>query len=42
MQGWMPLVLGGDHSLAIGSVAGVSRLYARRRERIGLIWVDAH
>ena len=38
----MPLVLGGDHSIAIGSVAGVSRFYARRRERIGLIWVDAH
>ena len=42
VQGWMPLVLGGDHSIAIGSVAGVSRFYARRRERIGLIWVDAH
>jgi arginase len=31
------LVLGGDHSLAIGSVAGVAR-----GRRIGLIWVDAH
>ena len=41
-RGCMPLVLGGDHSIAIGSVAGVSRFYARRRERIGLIWVDAH
>ena len=42
MRGCMPLVLGGDHSIAIGSVAGVSRFYARNRERIGLIWVDAH
>ena len=42
VRGCMPLVLGGDHSIAIGSVAGVSRFHARRRERIGLIWVDAH
>ena len=41
-RGCMPLVLGGDHSIAIGSVAGVSRFYARRGESIGLIWVDAH
>ena len=42
VRGCMPLVLGGDHSIAMGSVAGVSRFYARNRERIGLIWVDAH
>lgn len=36
-QGQFPLILGGDHSLAIGSVAGASR-----GRRIGLIWVDAH
>ena len=41
-RGCMPLVLGGDHSIAIGSVAGVSRFHARRKERIGIIWVDAH
>ena len=41
-RGCMPLVLGGDHSIAIGSVGGVSRVHARRGERIGLIWVDAH
>ena len=41
-RGCMPLVLGGDHSIAVGSVAGVSRFHARRRERIGLLWVDAH
>lgn len=32
-----PLVLGGDHSLALGSVRGVAR-----QKRIGLIWIDAH
>ncbi|MBC8160098.1 MAG: arginase [Roseiflexaceae bacterium] len=36
-EGLFPLVLGGDHSLAIGSVAG-----AAQGRRVGLIWVDAH
>jgi len=38
----MPLVLGGDHSIAIGSVAGSTNWYARRGEQLGLIWFDAH
>ncbi|GAA0594202.1 arginase [Virgibacillus siamensis] len=33
-----PLVLGGDHSIAIGSLAGISRHY----ENLGVIWYDAH
>jgi arginase len=37
-NGRFPLVLGGDHSLAIGSVAGISRHY----EQLGVIWYDAH
>ena len=41
-QGRMPLVLGGDHSLAIGSVAGSTGYYASRGESLGLIWFDAH
>lgn len=41
-EGRMPLVLGGDHSIAIGSVAGSTNWYARRDEAIGLIWFDAH
>jgi arginase len=40
--GNIPLVLGGDHSVAIGSVAGVTRFMAQRSERIGIIWMDAH
>lgn len=36
-QGHFPLVLGGDHSLAAGSVMG-----ALRHRRLGLIWLDAH
>lgn len=38
----LPVILGGDHSIAIGSVAGVASFYRRRRERIGIIWLDAH
>ncbi len=37
-----PVVLGGDHSLAAGSVAGAARALHARGERLGLIWVDAH
>ncbi len=35
--GHFPLVLGGDHSLALGSIQGAAKL-----KRIGVIWVDAH
>ena len=41
-QDCLPFILGGDHSLSIGSVAAVARDYRERNERIGLIWVDAH
>jgi arginase len=37
-----PLVLGGDHSLAIGSIAGSAGHFADRNEDIGVIWFDAH
>jgi arginase len=37
-----PLVLGGDHSVAVGTVAGVSAAWRRRGEKIGVIWIDAH
>src|SRR5574340_1476241 len=36
------VVLGGDHSVAIGTVAGVSRFFRKSRKDIGLLWVDAH
>ncbi|HUB52295.1 MAG TPA: arginase [Terracidiphilus sp.] len=41
-KGETPLVLGGDHSLAVGSVSGVSHFYRRRGQKIGIIWIDAH
>jgi len=40
--GQMPLVLGGDHSIAAGTVAGVSQHFRDKGTRIGLIWIDAH
>ncbi|MBI4441791.1 MAG: arginase [Acidobacteria bacterium] len=41
-QGYFPLVLGGDHSIAVGTVAGVAEYYRRKGKQVGLIWVDAH
>jgi arginase len=40
--GSIPVTLGGDHSLAMGSVAGVATALAERGERVGLVWLDAH
>ena len=43
--GKAPLVLGGDHSVAAGTVAGVAEFYRQQRredQKIGLIWIDAH
>jgi arginase len=41
-KGAMPLVLGGDHSLAAGSVAATADFVRRTGGSIGVIWVDAH
>lgn len=41
-DGQFPLVLGGDHSIAVGTVSGLARHYRKRKQSIGLIWVDAH
>ncbi|MDT3958947.1 arginase [Staphylococcus kloosii] len=37
-SGAFPLILGGDHSIAIGSISGISKHY----ENLGIIWYDAH
>jgi arginase len=36
-EGYLPVVLGGDHSVSLGSVAGVTR-----HKRVGIVWLDAH
>ena len=38
----VPLVLGGDHSVAVGTVSGMSRYMRRKKRSLGLIWIDAH
>jgi arginase len=40
--GKRPLILGGDHSLAVGTVSGVSKHLRERGEKLGMIWIDAH
>jgi arginase len=40
--GKVPLVLGGDHSVAAGTVSGVAKYFRRKNQKIGLIWIDAH
>jgi arginase len=37
-----PLVLGGDHSIAIGTISGVAAHCRKQKKRLGLLWVDAH
>jgi arginase len=41
-EGMTPVVLGGDHSVAAGTVSGVAEFYRRENKKIGLIWIDAH
>jgi len=41
-DGRFPIVLGGDHSIAMGTVSGLAKSYRSRDEKIGLIWFDAH
>jgi arginase len=41
-DGEFPVVLGGDHSIAIGTVAGLTRYYREKSQKVGIIWVDAH
>ncbi|HWT03462.1 MAG TPA: arginase [Pyrinomonadaceae bacterium] len=40
--GELPLVLGGDHSIAVGSISGAASFYRERSQTLGLIWFDAH
>src|SRR5208337_1680007 len=41
-SGMVPIVLGGDHSVAVGTVSGVAEFYRRQNQKIGLLWIDAH
>jgi arginase len=40
--GRFPVVLGGDHSIAVGTVSGMSQHFHKKRQKLGMIWIDAH
>jgi arginase len=41
-EGSIPIILGGDHSIAIGSVSGLASFHHTRDHKVGVIWFDAH
>ncbi|MBI3257994.1 MAG: arginase [Ignavibacteriae bacterium] len=41
-NGDFPLILGGDHSMSIGSIAGISAHCNKTGKRLGVLWIDAH
>jgi arginase len=41
-KGQFPLCIGGDHSMAVGSIAGISSYCRKNKLKLGLIWIDAH
>src|SRR5260370_1127845 len=41
-EGFLPLVLGGDHSIAVGVAAGVANQFRKEKKQIGYLWLDAH
>src|SRR4051794_14121636 len=41
-DGYLPLVLGGDHSLATGSFSGVANFFRKQGKKVGYLWLDAH
>ena len=40
--GDFPLVIGGDHSIAIGTIAGIASFCRKKNKTLGVLWVDAH
>jgi arginase len=38
----IPLVIGGDHSVAIGTVSGILRHFGKKDQHVGMVWIDAH
>ncbi len=39
---YFPLILGGDHATAIGSIAGIASYCRKKNKTLGVIWIDAH
>jgi arginase len=41
-ESMLPVVLGGDHSIAAGTLSGVAAHFKKKEKKVGLIWLDAH
>lgn len=41
-HGHFPLVLGGDHSIAVGTISGIAAHCRKKRKKLGVLWIDAH
>jgi len=41
-RGRFPLALGGDHSVAVGTMSGVSQHFREQGRKVGIVWLDAH
>ncbi len=41
-KGQFPLCIGGDHSMAVGSIAGISSYCRKNNLKLGVVWIDAH
>lgn len=41
-KGDFPLCVGGDHSMAIGTISGIASYCNKRNQKLGVIWIDAH
>ncbi len=41
-KGHFPLILGGDHSIAIGTISGIAAHCKGKRKKLGVLWIDAH
>ena len=41
-NGYFPLCIGGDHSMALGTITGISSYCKKKKLKLGVIWIDAH
>jgi arginase len=41
-RNFFPLIIGGDHATAIGTIAGISKFCKKKNRTLGIIWIDAH
>ena len=41
-KGAFPLCIGGDHSMALGTISGIASYCGKRKSKLGVIWIDAH